>query len=86
MDFILQPFENYLSRRNEFAADAFAKIHIGDASQLGRALLKLRERSHAMPISHPQFSRRYHSHPPLLERLKVLGYDEASRSASTPTS
>ncbi len=73
-DFILQPMENHLSRRNEFAADRFAKAQVGNASELGAALLKLREKSSAMPISHPAYSNVYHSHPPLLERLAALGY------------
>jgi STE24 endopeptidase len=43
---------------------------VGD---LREALLKLREKSRMLPLSHPLFSRVYHSHPPLLERLTVLG-------------
>jgi STE24 endopeptidase len=43
------------------------------ASDLGEALLKLREKSRLLPLSHPLFSRVYHSHPPLLERLEALG-------------
>jgi STE24 endopeptidase len=74
VDFATQPLENYISRRNEFSADAFAKLHIGESQSLGSALLKLREKSHVMPISHPLFSRVYHSHPPLLERLRGMGY------------
>lgn len=74
LDFVLQPLENFLSRRNEFAADSFAREHGGGASDLGEALLKLRETSHAMPLSHPVFSAIYYSHPPMLERLAALGY------------
>lgn len=74
ISFFLQPISSYLSRRNEFAADAFALKHIDDQRQLGHALLKLREKSHVMPISHPWFSMVYHSHPPLLERLKAMRY------------
>jgi STE24 endopeptidase len=74
LDFVLQPLSNTISRRNEFAADRFAKEHTGGASELGSALLKLRETSSGMPISHPAFSAVYHSHPPLLERLVALGY------------
>jgi STE24 endopeptidase len=70
--FLLAPLGNFLSRRNELAADAFAVTQQGDANALGSALRKLRERSHALPLSHPLFSRIYHSHPPLLERLAAL--------------
>ncbi len=71
---VLAPFGNAVSRRNERAADAFAVAQLGSAETLGSALLKLRERSHALPLSHPLFSRVYHSHPPLLERLQAMGY------------
>lgn len=74
LDFALSPLENYLSRKNEFAADSFAREQIGNANELGDALLKLREKSHAMPISHPLYSAVYFSHPPLLERLETMGY------------
>ncbi len=72
--FLLQPMGSLISRRNEFAADAFALRHVENRRALGDALLKLREKSHVMPISHPWYSAIYHSHPPLLERLKAMGY------------
>ncbi|SMF72510.1 STE24 endopeptidase [Pseudobacteriovorax antillogorgiicola] len=72
--FLIQPLSNFMSRRNEFAADAFALNNVADKKLLGDALLKLRENSHVMPISHRAFSTVYHSHPPLLERLKAMGY------------
>jgi STE24 endopeptidase len=73
VEFLLQPLENAISRRHEFAADAFAVTRGVAASDLGEALLKLREKSRLLPLSHPLFSRVYHSHPPLLERLEALG-------------
>ena len=42
----------------------------GVASDLGAALRRLREQSRLLPVTHPLFSRVYHSHPPLLERLR----------------
>ena len=74
LSFAFTPISNMLSRRNEFAADNFAMKHIHDKRTLGDALLKLRAKSHGMPISHPLFSMVYHSHPPLLERLEAMGY------------
>jgi STE24 endopeptidase len=71
---LVQPIASLISRRNEFQADAFALQHVENRRALGDALLKLRETSHAMPISHPWFSALYHSHPPLLERLKAMNY------------
>jgi STE24 endopeptidase len=71
-----------LSRRHEFAADAFALASGATAAELGSALGKLREKSRLLPLSHPLYSRVYHSHPPLLERLRAMGaLDEA---AATP--
>ncbi|HSB60949.1 MAG TPA: M48 family metallopeptidase [Vicinamibacteria bacterium] len=71
--FLLRPLGNALSRRQEFAADRFAIGTGADPRDLGDALLKLRERSRILPLSHPLYSRVYHSHPPLLERLAALG-------------
>lgn len=72
VSFFIQPLSHWISQRHEFQADAFA-IQKGDAgSHLSKALLKLRETSQSMPISHPLFSLVYLSHPPLVERLKVL--------------
>jgi STE24 endopeptidase len=71
IDFALQPLDNFISRRHEFAADAFARTYT-DPRDLRAALLKLRETSHAMPISHPLYSAMYYSHPPLVERLAAL--------------
>ena len=74
VSFLLQPLGSYLSRKNEFAADAFALENIDNKRLLGDALLKLRENSQVMPITHPLFSAVYYSHPPLLERLSKMGY------------
>ena len=71
-NFYLQPISNHISRRHEFAADRFALEHIENKKELGQALLKLREKSHSLPLSHPLYSAVYHSHPPLLERLDAM--------------
>jgi STE24 endopeptidase len=71
--FLLRPLLAAVSRRYEFAADAYAARLTGSADELAAALLKLRERSAALPLAHPWFSKVYHSHPPLLERLSALG-------------
>jgi STE24 endopeptidase len=71
-DFVLGPLGNALSRRHEFAADAFAVQHLGSGQDLAEGLLRLREKSHSLPLSDPLFSWVYHSHPPILERLQAL--------------
>jgi STE24 endopeptidase len=73
VSFLLQPLENALSRRHEFAADAFALRSGATAGELGAALRKLSEKSRHLPVTHPLYSRVYHSHPPLLERLRAMG-------------
>ena len=83
VSFLLQPLGNALSRRHEFAADAFALASGATAAELGSALRKLREKSRLLPLSHPLYSRVYHSHPPLLERLRAMGaLDEAAAPPS----
>jgi STE24 endopeptidase len=83
VSFLLQPLANALSRRHEFAADAFALRNGASAQELGEALRRLREKSRMLPLSHPLYSRVYHSHPPLLERLRVMGALAASPPASS---
>jgi STE24 endopeptidase len=73
VSFVLQPIGSALSRRHEFAADAFAIASGAAPTDLAEALLKLREKNRVLPISHPLYSRVYHSHPPLLERLAAMG-------------
>jgi STE24 endopeptidase len=73
VSFLLQPLGNALSRRHEFAADAFALRHGAAAAELGDALRRLSEKSRLLPVTHPLYSRVYHSHPPLLERLRAMG-------------
>ena len=55
VEFLLQPFWNAISRRHEFAADAFAVRSGTVPAELTEALLKLREKSRMLPLSHPLF-------------------------------
>jgi STE24 endopeptidase len=71
--FVLRPLENALSRRHEFAADAFALRSGATGAELGGALRKLSEKSKLLPVTHPLYSAVYHSHPPLVERLRAMG-------------
>lgn len=72
IQFFITPFQTWISRKNEFEADAFAKSHVGNATDLSEALKKLRQKNHAMPLTHPWYSTVYHSHPPLMERIQAL--------------
>jgi len=62
---------NVISRRNEFAADRFAKEH-GQASALNNALRKLSVKNLSNLRPHPWYVFFHYSHPPLLQRLKAL--------------
>ncbi len=62
---------NWISRRNEFAADAFAAA-TGRADSLGNALKKISVNALSNPTPHPVYVFFHYSHPPLLQRLEAL--------------
>jgi STE24 endopeptidase len=74
INFIFTPFMSYVSRHNEYAADEFGS-QMGGRENLVSALLKLITENKAFPKSHPLVIFFYYTHPPVLERLKELGYD-----------
>jgi len=74
VSFIFTPFMSYVSRHNEYAADKFGS-QMGGKENLVSALLKLITENKAFPKSHPLVIFFYYTHPPILERLKELGYD-----------
>jgi STE24 endopeptidase len=62
---------NYISRRNEFAADKFAKEHFR-ADMLAAGLKKLSVKNLSNMMPHPAYVFFHYSHPPLLSRLEKL--------------
>ena len=74
VSFIFTPLMSYVSRHNEYAADAFGS-QMGGKENLVSALLKLITENKSFPKSHPLVIFFYYTHPPVLERLKELGYD-----------
>lgn len=62
---------NYISRKNEFAADNFAKENY-DAKTLAHALKKLAVKNLSNMQPHPAYVFFNYSHPPLLSRLEKL--------------
>lgn len=60
-----------LTRLFEYQADVFA-MGLGHALPLGSALIKLNIDNLSFPIADKLYSAFHHSHPTLLERLKVL--------------
>ncbi|BAF71564.1 M48 family metallopeptidase [Sulfurovum sp. NBC37-1] len=77
LSFIFTPFMSYVSRHNEYAADEYGS-QMGGKENLVSALLKLITENKAFPKSHPLVIFFYHTHPPVIERLKELGYDASN--------
>jgi len=73
--FFFMPLISFVSRQNEYAADRYA-AKMTSRSSLRNALLKLVEENSQFPLSHPLYIFFYYSHPPILKRLKELGYME----------
>lgn len=70
--FWLAPLGNWLSRRNEYEADAFAKAAVGARAPMIGALRKLSRENLSNLTPHPIYSMVYYSHPTLLERERGL--------------
>jgi STE24 endopeptidase len=70
------PLMSAMSRHNEYAADEFGS-NMASSEDLVNALLKLANENKSFPLSHPLFIFFHYSHPPLVERLKELGYNGA---------
>jgi STE24 endopeptidase len=64
-------FSNYISRKNEFAADRFVKENFEPAI-LAEALKKLSVKNLSNMMPHPAYVFFHYSHPPLLSRLANL--------------
>jgi len=77
VSFVFTPVMSYVSRHNEYAADVFGS-KMGGKENLVSALMKLVTENKAFPKSHPLVIFFYYTHPPVLERLKELGYDASN--------
>lgn len=75
--FFLMPLISSISRHNEYAADEFGS-NLQTKEDLVTALLKLANENKSFPLSHPLYIFFYYSHPPLVERLKELGFEPSS--------
>ena len=64
-------FMNYLSRKNEFEADSYAK-ETYSGEHLSLALKKLSVDSLSNIYPHPAYVFIHYSHPPLIKRLEAL--------------
>jgi len=71
--FVWMPIVSLFSRHNEYNADEYGSS-VGGSKNLVSALLKLVGENKSFPKSHPLYIFFYYSHPPIIERLKKLGY------------
>ncbi len=72
LSLFFMPLFGVISRHNEYRADEFG-AECQSKKELASALQKLANENKSFPKSHPLFIFFYHSHPPLVERLKRLG-------------
>ncbi len=70
--FWFTPAGNWLSRKNEYEADAFAKNAMGSTAPMIGALRKLSQKNLSNLTPHPLYSTVYYSHPTLVERERAL--------------
>ena len=71
LSLIIGLLTNYISRKNEFAADKFVRDNFRQ-EVLGEALKKLSVKNLSNMIPHPAYVFFHYSHPPLLQRLEKL--------------
>jgi len=63
---------NALSRRHEYAADRFAADAVGSGRALAGGLRRLAADTLSNLTPHPWYVALHHSHPPVVERVRVL--------------
>ena len=71
LSLIIGLLTNYISRKNEFAADRFVRDNFR-AETLANALKKLSVKNLSNMMPHPAYVFFHYSHPPLLSRLEKL--------------
>ena len=77
----IAPLQNFVSRRHEFQADAFAIQATGDAEAMQSALIKLSEHNLSNLTPHPWYSAFHYSHPTVVERVGAIE-ENSSRDGS----
>ncbi|MCE3040369.1 M48 family metallopeptidase [Helicobacter anatolicus] len=73
LSFWAMPLIGYFSRKAEYAADDFG-ASLTNKSTLANALVRIVNENKSFPHSHPIYVFFHYTHPPLLNRLKVLEY------------
>jgi STE24 endopeptidase len=70
--FWFTPVGNWVSRKHEYEADAFAREAMGGPGPLVGALRKMSQKNLSNLTPHPLYSTVYYSHPTLVERERAL--------------
>jgi STE24 endopeptidase len=78
VSFFVMPILGLVSRKNEYKADEYGS-ECESKEALASALIKLADENKSFPRSHFLYIAFYHTHPPLIERLKALGADESPK-------
>lgn len=74
VSFAIMPLFGVMSRHNEYEADRTGS-ELGGAEHLVNALKKLVAENKSFPLSHPLYRFFHTTHPPVVDRLRALGYD-----------
>jgi len=70
--FFLAPLASWVSRRHEYAADAFAVRVTGRPASMQAALVRLNGQNLTSLHPHPWYAAWHYSHPPLLARMEAI--------------
>ena len=70
--FPFTPLSSWLSRRHELEADRFATDLTGTPGALASSLIKLSCENLSNLHPHPLYASFYYSHPPVVERVRML--------------
>lgn len=72
LTFWFSPIGNWVSRKHEYEADAFARNAMGGPASLVGALRKMSQKNLSNLTPHPLYSTFHYSHPTLVERERAL--------------
>lgn len=81
---VLSVAGNWLSRKHEFEADAYAAAHTGNPEALAEALRKLSRDNLSNLTPHPFYVFLNYTHPPVIERIRALRGESIGGEGAKP--